>query len=84
MRANHTQDVERIVVTQRSHDFHAQIEGDPGIWGCGYANETAVGALITAHCERFGIAIKWSNGSTTANWVDAARAQEQPDTGSNA
>lgn len=52
----------RVVVTRRHDDFHACITGEPGVWGCGKSQKSAIGDLVTAHAERFGIRIQWAEG----------------------
>ena len=37
--------------------FHAQIKGKPGFWGCGNSREEAIGFLIAAHKEAFGLEV---------------------------
>lgn len=43
----------RIIVTKRSYDHHACIEGFPKIWRCGVTVESAVKNLLTSHPDRF-------------------------------
>ena len=49
--------MKRITVTERSSDFHAKLHGDPGKWGCGSTPYEAIGNLINAWSEEFGIEI---------------------------
>ncbi len=58
----------KIILTKRAHDYHACIEGIPGAWGCGHSQTEAVGNLISAHYDTFGVAIMWTNGTHSANW----------------
>ncbi len=46
-----------IVVSKRSHDWHACLKDRPEIWGCGKSIDEAIGSLIRAHAERFGISL---------------------------
>lgn len=46
-----------IVVTRRSCDYHACIEGRPQVWGCGTTWAEAIGSLVYSHPERFGLRI---------------------------
>lgn len=43
----------KIVITKRSDDYHACIEGRPEIWGCGPGESTAIGDLIRSHKDVF-------------------------------
>jgi hypothetical protein len=43
--------VMKIIVTNRTSDVHAQVEGRPEIWGCGANRNEAIGNLISAHQE---------------------------------
>lgn len=43
--------MERIVVSQRSNDWHACWEGDPGTWACGRTVEAAI-AHLTGNGQR--------------------------------
>lgn len=47
----------KIILTRRSSDFHAQLEGDSGRWGRGLTPEAAIGDLIVSHNEVFGIVV---------------------------
>jgi len=47
-----------IVVTKRTADYHACIEGKPGIWAAGKVPYKAVGDLIMHHSEKFGVAVR--------------------------
>mgnify|MGYP000859572758 CR=1 FL=1 len=49
----------KIVVTKRSHDYHACLDGHPEIWGCGETSEEAIGDLIKAHVDTFGIIVEY-------------------------
>lgn len=49
-----------IEIRRRSDDFddfHAQIEDKPKIWGCGKTPGAALGDLLWAHAEHFGVKI---------------------------
>lgn len=46
-----------IELRQRTADIHAQIKGKPGYWGCGRNSYEAIGSLVMAHVEMFGIEI---------------------------
>jgi predicted RNase H-like HicB family nuclease len=45
----------KIIVTTRSNDYHAAIDGQSEIWGCGKTPREAVGNLVEAHKENFGV-----------------------------
>lgn len=45
----------KIKVTQRSHDFHACIDGKPEMWECGLTEEEAIGNLVKSHHKHFNI-----------------------------
>lgn len=47
----------KIIITQRSSDFHAHVEGHPGIWAAGVSQRAALGDLILCHQEFFGVEI---------------------------
>jgi hypothetical protein len=49
----------KIIVTTRSRDYHACVEGQPGLWAAtGSSPNAAIGELITAYAQRFGIEIQ--------------------------
>lgn len=48
----------KIVVTKRSDDYHACLDGHPEIWGCGKTPNEAIGNLITAHADTFRIDVE--------------------------
>lgn len=48
-----------IVITRRYKDFHACIEGQAGIWGCGSTESEAVGEMLRSHPERFGVTVQY-------------------------
>jgi hypothetical protein len=39
--------------------FHAQVQGEPGIWSCGTSRAEAIGELIRSHPERFAVGIEY-------------------------
>lgn len=41
----------RIEVRKRADDWHAQVEGKPGVWQCGQTYAAAVGELLMSHKE---------------------------------
>lgn len=41
-----------IEVRRRSEDYHAQVRGNPGMWGCGTSATGAVGDVIVSHRDR--------------------------------
>ena len=45
----------KIVVTRRTADVHACIEGEPEIWDCGRTFSEALGELVRTHPQRFGV-----------------------------
>lgn len=47
-----------IIITKRTSDWHAQIDGEPGKWGCGKTAHEAVGDLIMSHPGDFKVALK--------------------------
>ena len=49
---------DRCVGMKRVPKFHAQIKREPGFWGCGKSHDEAVGSLIRAHPEYFGMKVK--------------------------
>jgi predicted RNase H-like HicB family nuclease len=48
----------KIVVTKRSEDYHACLDGHPEIWGCGKTPNEAIGNLISAHTDTFKIEVE--------------------------
>lgn len=47
-----------IVITKRTDDFHAAVEGNPGMWGASrVSSEHAIANLVLAWPEVFGIHI---------------------------
>lgn len=60
----------KIVVTKRSDDFHASIEGHPEIWGCHPTlSDAAIGDLIRSHAHIFGIEVAWNEDSWTKRYL---------------
>jgi hypothetical protein len=47
----------KIIVTKRSGDYHAQIEGHPGLWDAGYSRPVAIGNLIISHQDALGFKV---------------------------
>lgn len=47
-----------IVVTRRSDDYHACLENDPRIWGCGESVTEAIGDLISSNQALFNINVR--------------------------
>lgn len=47
----------KIIVTDRGSDYHACLEGRPGIWSSGRTSYEAIGNLLTAHTDAFKIEI---------------------------
>jgi hypothetical protein len=45
-------------LTKRSDDYHACLENNTKIWGCGNSQDKAIGDLINAHRDIFNISIK--------------------------
>jgi hypothetical protein len=50
--------MQAIIITKRSDDYHAHLAPDKRIWGCGRTIDEAIGDLIRAHREAFGIKIQ--------------------------
>ncbi len=48
----------KIVVTKRSDDYHACLDGHSEIWGCGKTFNEAISDLITAHTDTFKIEVE--------------------------
>jgi hypothetical protein len=54
----------RIVITRRSEDYMAYVDGHREIWGRGSSPQAAVGDLVTAHAQRFGVSgVEWPAAS---------------------
>lgn len=51
----------RIIVTERASDYHACIDGDPKLWGCGDTIAEAIGSCIMNHKECTDIEIIHTN-----------------------
>ena len=50
-----------IVITKRSDDFHAALEGNPAIWSASRVSaDEAIGNLMRTHPEHFGVHIRWN------------------------
>lgn len=49
----------RVIVTKRSYDWHAHIEGNEEVWERGFSPEEAVGALIRKHGSYFAEVVLW-------------------------
>jgi hypothetical protein len=50
----------KILITERTSDFHACIDGQPGKWGCGKTPMHAIADLVLTWRADFGIdAVKW-------------------------
>jgi len=47
----------KIVITERTDDIHACIEGRPEHWDCGKTVSDAIGKLIMNHHDHFSIEI---------------------------
>ena len=47
-----------ITITKRADDYHACLKDHPEIWGCGKNVDEAIGSLIRAHGDTFGVEIK--------------------------
>ena len=54
----------RILVTKRTADFHACVENQTEVWGCGKNVDEALGGLIRAHQDIFKITICNADEST--------------------
>ncbi len=50
--------MQTILVTQRGDDFHAGLEGSPGVWAAGRSAYEAVGDLVMHHPEVTGLLVK--------------------------
>lgn len=48
----------KIIVKKRSNDYHAHLEGNPDIWGCGDSYGEAIGDLVWTHQAEFNIEVK--------------------------
>ena len=48
----------KINVTKRMADFHACIDGELGLWGCGKSVDEAIGSLVLNHPEMFDVNIR--------------------------
>lgn len=52
----------RVVDTEVRPKFHACIKGEHGYWGSGDSVQDAIGSVINAHPERFGLKITFLEG----------------------
>lgn len=50
--------MKKIIVKERSNDYHASLKGHPEIYGCGKSYKEAVGSLILAHRDKFNIEVE--------------------------
>jgi hypothetical protein len=70
----------KIIVTWRLFDFHAQIDGRPGLWGCGSSANEAIGDLVRSHPEVLGVEVvgppapAWARMSTRHDDGTACRS----------
>jgi hypothetical protein len=48
----------KIIITRRTNDYHACLEGHPEIWAAGKTIYEAVGDLILHHGEKFNIQVE--------------------------
>lgn len=46
-----------IVIARRGDDYHASLNSDSRIWGCGHSVHAAIGDLVRSHMDVFGIKI---------------------------
>lgn len=51
----HALQAAKIIVTKRTDDWHARIEGEPGMFEIGKTREEAIGSLVILNSERFAI-----------------------------
>lgn len=52
-----------ISIAKRSRDIKACLAGHPEIWGCGDNVKQAIGAMVQAHIDVFGLeSIEWERG----------------------
>lgn len=66
----------KIVVTFRSRDVHAAIDGTSGKkWGCGRTPDEAIGALVRSHPEAFDVDLQLPS-SAPAGWTDPERSSK--------
>lgn len=47
----------KIVVTRRSDDYMARLDGCVGVWGNGKSPYAAIGNMVNAHRDKFGVTI---------------------------
>lgn len=55
-----------ITITKRADDYHAHIDGDKRLWGCGRTPREAVGSVVWTHGDRLGIDIEDQGGGELA------------------
>jgi hypothetical protein len=60
--------MKRIIVQERSSDYHASLEGQLGVWDAGQSIALAVGKLILSNRSLFGIEV-------VANTKDCEKAR---------
>lgn len=58
----------RIVITKRTADVMAHIEGELGYWDCGKNAPEAIGNLVLSHPERFHVEIRDTRLTSTDRW----------------
>jgi hypothetical protein len=58
IKANKPEALATIVVRPRSDDYQAYVEGEPGLWGSGKTEASAIGNLVYSHPGRFCITIE--------------------------
>lgn len=47
-----------IIIHRRSRDWHAALNGDARLWGCGATIPDAIGSAIHTHADLFGIEVE--------------------------
>jgi hypothetical protein len=53
---------QRLVVRERSEDYHVHLEGHPDILGCGDSIDEALGDWLCTHGERLGVEVVLPKG----------------------
>lgn len=67
----------KIIITYRSHDVHAHLAGNTGIWGCGSTVPNAIGDLVLSHPEAFGVVVQHDEVNPVPMQVDGLEWERQ-------
>lgn len=58
----------QIRITKRSDDYHAHLDGNTEIWGYGPSVDAAIGSMIRAHVDVFGLYVWYGTQFDERAW----------------